>query len=375
MFDRPLEDARALVGREAQMTELAARLKPGTDFLVEGPHRHGKTSLLNAALVAFTNRERGVAVRVDCAGVLTAADFVRRMEDAYERAWAEGSVEELLVERLESLPFRLTGAEAMKPAARLEGLLDVATEVAELTGQHGVVAFDEIQDVLAVPGIVDALGNARNRGTNRIGYVFAGRDLSTAQHGLWSKRAPTVTVGPIESVLFAGEIMRRFAATGRDAGEAAKVIATLGAGHPQRTSLLASQLWELTADGNRATVATARMAIEQSLARCGPEFDVRWNALHGNERRVAVAIANDIAPQGTRAQRATGLASFGAAQRALQGIKSSGVAQTRDERTTLTDPLFAEWLRRRYSQTPAEPDWQTLRRRAELQRGGITRGM
>jgi hypothetical protein len=57
----------------------------------------------------------------------------------------------------------------------------------------------------------------------------------------------------------------------------------------------------------------------------------------------------------------------------LQGIKASGVAQVRDERTTLTDPLFAEWLRRRYSQAPAEPDWQALRQQRErLERGGMT---
>ncbi len=99
---------------------------------------------------------------------------------------------------------------------------------------------------------------------------------------------------------------------------------------------------ELTAEGERATIATARAAIDNALIRCAPELDVRWNALYANERGVAVAFANGIAPQGTRAQRATGLASFGAAQRALQGLKASGVARTVGEQTILTDPLFAE---------------------------------
>lgn len=90
---------------------------------------------------------------------------------------------------------------------------------------------------------------------------------------------------------------------------------------------------------------------------------------------MAVAIAQDLAPQGTRAQRVTGLAGYGAAQRAFQGLKSSGVARVQEQRTALTDPLFAEWLRRRYQQAVAEPNWQALRRqRAELQRG-ITRRM
>ena len=175
--------------------------------------------------------------------------------------------------------------------------------------------------------------------------------------------------------MFAGEVTRRFADTDRDAGEAAHVIASVGVGHPQRLSLLAAQLWALTPEGGRATIAMARAAIHNALLRCTPEFEVRWNALHSNERRVAVAIASGIAPQGTRAQRATGLASFGAAQRALQGVKASGVARTDGDQTTLTDPLFAEWLRRRYQQGPPEPNWQALRRRAELERGIGHRGM
>jgi hypothetical protein len=371
-FDRPVEDARALIDRENELAQLEAALEPGGVVLVEGPHRHGKTSILSVALAEIAARESALAVRIDCAGVLTATDFVRRVEAAYARAWADGSVEEALVERLESLPFRLAAVESSDATARLTGLLEVATEVAEL-GHRVVVSFDEVRDVFAIPEIVGAMGSARASAADQLSYAFGGPDLSAVEQSLWSEPTATVTVGIVDPLLFAGEITRRFEDTGRDAGEAARVIATAGAGHPQRTSLLAAQLWELTADRERATVATASAAIERSLARCTPEFDVRWNALHSNERRVAVAIANEIAPQGTRAQRATGLTSFGAAQRALQGIKSSGVAQTRDERTTLTDPLFAEWLRRRYSQAPAEPDWQALRQqREQLERGGMT---
>jgi hypothetical protein len=375
VVDRPLEDASTLVGRETQLAQLTGALEDGADVLVEGLDRHGKTSLVNAALAAFAGRQNSLAVLIDCAAVLTATDFVRRVEHGYARAWAEGSVEEALVERLEAVPYRLAGAEAKNPAARVEELVVVAAELAEPGGRRVVLSFDEVQDALAVPEIFDLLKRARGRSNDRVSYAFAGPDLSAMEQGLWSEHAARVIVATIDPILFAREITRRFADTGRDAGEAAKVIAIVGAGHPQRSSLLASQLWELTAGGEPATIATAKAAIEWALVRCVPEFDVRWSALHSNERRVAVAIANEIAPQGTRAQRATGLASFGAAQRALQGIKSSGVAQTRDERTTLTDPLFAEWLRRRYSQIPVEPDWQALRRRAEPQRHGITRGM
>jgi uncharacterized protein len=373
VFDRPLEDAEQLVGRSVELSELISAIGARQDAIVAGPQRHGKTSLVNAALAASVDAAGGLGVRVDCAGVLTAADLARRLEAAYARAWAAGTVEEALVERLEALP--LLSSDTADPAARLTSLLEVAPGVARQTHSRALIALDEVQDALALPALAGLLEAVKSRGGTQLGLVFIAPELPTEALATVVDRSASVSVGPIEPGVFGEEIVRRFAATGRDAGEAGQVIATVGAGHPQRSSLLAAELWDLTGDGQQATVATARAAIEQALTRCEAEFEVRWSALHGNERRVAVAIANEIAPQGTRAQRATGLAGPGAAQRALQGLKASGVARARQDGTTLTDPLFAEWLRRRHSQAPVEPDWQALRRRAELRRGGIRRGL
>ena len=326
---------------------------------------------MNAALAEFATQGAVVALRVDCAGVLTVADLARRVEEACATGWASGSLEARFVERLEAASFVL--ADAQTPAARLESLLDVVADVVDEHDGRAVIALDEVKDALAVQPITEALLGARERMSDRVGWVFVGPDLSSAEQGLWTPRARAVEVGRLDATRFAVEVARRFAVGGRDAGEAAQVVAAVGAGHPQRSSLLAAQLWELTPEDFRATVPMAQIAINRALARTAPEFELRWNALHGNERRVAVAIANGIAPQGTRAQRATGLASVSAAQRALQGVKASGVAKTDGDQTTLTDPLFAEWLRRRYPQAPPEPGWQALRQRAE--RGGIRRGM
>jgi hypothetical protein len=376
VFDRPLDTPDALIGRDQHLAALAGALAQGSDAVVVGPHRHGKTSVVNAALAEFASTDGCVALRVDCGGVLTVADFVRRVQDAYAAAWANGPVEDSLLERLDAVSFLLTGAEAGSSVRRLEAVLDVVGDVAGSVDARAVVALDEVQDALAVPEIVDALRAAGERGADRVGWMYVGPELSSADGSLSGARAQVVEVGALDPGMFAVEVTRRFADTGRDAGEAAQVIAAVGSGHPQRSSLLAAQLWELTPTDFRATVLMARMAIDNALVRCAPEFEVRWDALHGNERRVVVAIANGIAPQGTRAQRATGLASVSAAQRALQGIKASGVARAEEDQTTLTDPLFAEWLRRRYPQAPPEPSWQALRR-GRLERGighrGITR--
>lgn len=372
VFDRPLESREQLVGRESELADLNAAINSSRSALVEGPNRHGKTSLVNAALAEFSAAERGLAVRVDCAGVLTISDVIRRLEEAYARAWADGAVEQALIERLQGLPLRLAIEGAASPESHLAQLLMVAGEVAEQASCRVALCFDEVADALAAPEVSEAIQQSWSTGEGRVGFVLAGPELSGLD---WTAGAWTVRVETIEPSVFSGELERRFAETGRDAGEAASALMSAGAGHPQRTSLLAAQLWEVTGEGVRATIANAQEAIDRALALCAPELELRWQSLHSNERRVAVAIAQDLAPQGTRAQRVTGLAGYGAAQRALQGLKGSGVARAREQGVVLSDPLFAEWLRRRYQQAAPEVNWQALRRqRAELQRG-ITRRM
>jgi hypothetical protein len=365
VFDRPLEDGHALVGRAEELARLRDAIARGGRAVVEGAHQHGKTSLVNVALAGVAGAERALAVRVDCAGVLTEADLAQRLEAAYAGAWADGETEAALVERLDALSFRTS----MEGGARLAQLLAVPQEVAERCGCDAIVCFDDFPDALAIENVADKVESAAG---GHISYVYAGAELASRQ---LVADEDVLSLGVIDPSLFAEHIALRFEETARDAGEAANAIATIGAGHPQRTSLLAAQLWELTGEGERATVAGARVAIEQALVRCAPEFEVRWQALHSNERRVAVALARELAPQGTRAQRATGLAGYGAAQRALQGLKSSGVARADQDRTTLTDPLFAAWLRQRYERIPAEPGWEALRRMRAQQRLGISRRM
>ncbi|HTU62456.1 MAG TPA: hypothetical protein VMF89_28545 [Polyangiales bacterium] len=376
VFDRPLDTRAELTDRDQQLAALAEAFSQRRSTFVEGLPRHGKTSVVNVALADFASSERHAALRIDCSGVLTVADLVRRVEDAYAAAWATGAIEEALIERLDAVSFQVAGADAENTERRLQTLLELMVDVASAHDGRAVVALDNVHDVIAVPKIADAVRAARQRGGDRVSWVFTGPRAFEGEQGLRTRGSRMVEVGALDPAMFADEVIRRFEATGRDAGETAQVIASVGAGHPQRSSLLAAQLWALTPEGGRATVAMARAAIDNALIRCSPEFEIGWNALHRNERRVAVAIANGIAPQGTRAQRATGLASVSAAQRALQGVRNSGVASVEGDPTALTDPLFAEWLRRRYPQAPPEPGWQALRR-AGLERGlghrGITR--
>jgi len=58
VFDRPLEDAEQLVGRSGELSELISAVGARQDAIVAGPQRHGKTSLVNAALAGSVGRLR-----------------------------------------------------------------------------------------------------------------------------------------------------------------------------------------------------------------------------------------------------------------------------------------------------------------------------
>jgi hypothetical protein len=355
VFDTPVPPAE-LVGREGEL-DAVLELAQGTALvLVEGPHRHGKTSLVGAAADRWRENANALTVRIDFAGILTKEEAVDRIKSAMVAAHVEP-----------------TGA-----SPRLEELLEAIARIAEDSGERAMVCFDEFHDAVAVPGLVERIGSYTERHRQHLACVLAGIEL-TAIPEVSTADADTavIPVGRIDRDLLVEAIRDKFEATGRDAGDASWIVASAGAGHPQRTNLIAWHLWEHTAVGGRAGVREADAAVDAALRFCTPEFESEWRALHGNERRVAVAIANELAPQGTRALRATGLAGFGAAQRALKGLQTRGTAHLgEDGSVTVTDPLFARWLAREHQLVAQEPDWRALQhQRLERQRRrGLERG-
>jgi len=137
-----------------------------------------------------------------------------------------------------------------------------------------------------------------------------------------------------------------FHADGLDPGEALVDIVIAGAGHPQRTMLLAHHLYELVSEEPHGDDLAAR-ALELALAETADVHQATWEALVRAERGVLVALADGLGPTGQRAARehATPRSSM---QRALNRLADDEQHVVRDgDGSRLLDPLRAEWLRRR----------------------------
>ena len=162
-------------------------------------------------------------------------------------------------------------------------------------------------------------------------------------------QAKPLALPPIAPELLAESIARHFAESDRTAGEGGQAVASLGAGHPQRTMLLAWQLWELTPRGGVATLELAHEALAQVIADRRPELDAAWRSLSTVEQRVAVAVAHGLAPSGSRAQRATGIRNRSAAGQAANALVAAGhFRRNADGHVQLVDPLLASYLRSRH---------------------------
>jgi hypothetical protein len=178
-------------------------------------------------------------------------------------------------------------------AAGVHELLELPVEVAKRSDRRAVVYLDEFQDVLAVPGLDGLLrSHIQHHGSN-VTYVFAGSEPSMLRE-LFSDRFRRPLYGQahpfrlrrISTEALFDHVARRFSDTGKDAGDAGAEIVLLGAGHPQRTILLAWHLWELTTVGP-ATRADATAALAATLRARKPELDAAWPVMTANERRVA----------------------------------------------------------------------------------------
>jgi uncharacterized protein len=368
-FETPLEHASDLAGRERELAELAHLTRSGTYTLVEAPRRYGKTSLLKAAAELWRENEQGLAVHVDFSEILTIEEAARRVRVAYEQQGDHGHARRMLSEALRSVRVRLGPVEigplaspsaVLDHAAGLHELLELPVEVAKRSDRRAVVYLDEFQDVLAVPGLDGLLrSHIQHHGSN-VTYVFAGSEPSMLRE-LFSDRsrplygqAHPFRLGRISTEALFDRVARRFSDTGKDAGDAGAEVVLLGAGHPQRTILLAWRLWELTT-GGPATRADATAALAATLRARKPELDAAWRAMTANERRVAIAVAHGLAPTGARAQRATGIATRSAAQQSLRALLERGdVERSEAGQTTLVDPLLAARLRQQHDLiTPA----------------------
>lgn len=364
-FSGPLAPEQ-MIDRDPEADDLLALSQGGHSFRLVGPRRYGKTTLLRRVLEAAESQ--GMAtVLVDLQDVLSIAEIVVRIERAYDRLRGplRSRVENFL--RTWNIGVALGGGgftatlqrnPNVDPEAVLLRLLELPSALFERDGTTSLVAFDEIQDVLAVRGADGKIRSVIQHQTDAATYAFAGSAPGVMEQLFADPKRPLLDqavprqLAPLPLADVGTYVSDGFERTGREVGAALAPLLEFTRGHPQRSMMLAHYLWERTARGEPADEGAWLSALDQAAVDAAPLMRAIWGALTLNERRVARALAVVSTPlysEETAAAVGIQRTSIG---KALESLVAKADVIDEAGRPRLTDPMFELWLQRR-GLTPA----------------------
>ncbi len=358
-YQGPVDPAH-LIDRRSELDSLQRAAANRVAIRLAAPRRFGKTSVLDAH--AAMMREAGHrAVRVDFSQVGSLADAAARVTLAFSalpadprRAvgrWATRLGVSVAGISVSPAPRPVQADEARH--ALLE-LLDLPRTLYEADAGLTVVCLDEFQDLLVADDALDGLVRSviQHHG-DAAAYVYAGsqpslmRSLFADRERPFYGQARPLELGGLPADEAGHDIEGLMVEAGIDPGPAVDEVVALGAGHPQRTMLLAHHLFELLRADQRGD-DPAREALERALDETQDVHQGVWDNSSRLERLVLLALAEGRAPTGDRiaAEHRVARSSL---HDALNRIAEDGqhVERTPHAGPRLVDPLLGAWLLRR----------------------------
>lgn len=291
---------------------------------------------------AFFGRELGVSL-----------EALAGRPDDYRAALAEARVFSELDRALRADLLSLCSVPATPRTAQLA--LGLPERLAAATGQYCVVAWDEFQELAKLPpsrGGVLTMARAIWQRHQRTTYVICGSERGLLRQLVTSERSPFfqhfdfLELGPMTPA-DARELLRKSAPPGRaiPAPVARQAVEVLG-GHPFYLQLFGEVI---TGDEPPYDTGLVRQVYSELLftrtGRLALYFAREFDRLVGSAATLAATLeALAGGPLRTmEVARRTG-ASSGAAVRYLERL-GDAIVRDEDQCWSLTDPVFAMWLR------------------------------
>jgi uncharacterized protein len=373
--DRPIP-ASQMIGRRDDVRELATGLEQGTNLVVVGPRRTGKTSVCEAALTRVKGRGLYVAA-VDLFRLADAAELAealaaavldnrsgtrralvkaRRLGRAALTAAQASAVVKMRDQLGDGVELVVTpGLAQSNPNAALAAALELPERIAVADNKRMVIFFDEFQEVAGDRrpyGDPDALTKRMRaifQRSDHVSQLFAGslehvmRDLFTPTRRALSGYGSFKELRSIDPDEWRDGLAERFDADDCDlAPGTVERIVELGEGHPRVTMLIAQQT-------HLASVLLGTRKIELSTVELGYRA-----ALDGDEAALEETVAHirSLHKRGLLMARrvATGAALHsglrsGEGDRALKALRAAGIVEHEERgRWRIVNPLLRRYL-------------------------------
>jgi uncharacterized protein len=293
--DEPIP-ASQMIGRAEDVREVSSALAGGTNLILAGPRRTGKTSVCDAALLRAKARGLYVAsidlfaiaddaelAEALASAVLSNRPAMRKLLPKARRfgrqtlTAAQGALVMKMQGQLgDAVELALTpGLAAQDPQRALGDALELPQRVALADGKRCIVFFDEFQEIASSRkpyGDPDALTKRMRaifQRSSQVSYLFAGslehvmRDLFAPQRRAFSGFGGFYPLRPISEEDWQKGLEERFQADGcKISQEALRRIVYLGELHPRVTMLIAQQTHFLS-------VLLDRLEIDRALVQQG----------------------------------------------------------------------------------------------------------
>jgi uncharacterized protein len=373
--DQPIP-ASQMIGRSTDVREIATGLAAGSNLIVAGPRRSGKTSVCDAALVRL-GRRGFYTISVDLFRIATAAELaealvvatianrsaLRRVLHQTRRAGrliADALQTSAMLKSKAQLGEEIEiafqpGLASRDPDRYLDYALALPGRIADADGVQAVLFLDEFQEVGSPNepyGDSDRLTKRMRaifQRTANVSYLFAGslehlmRDLFTPTERALHQFGGFHDLRPIDDDAWQAGIGERFAADDCEAApDAIQRIIEYGEGQPRSTMLIAQKCHLTTLELDTRTVDLA--VVEQGLLTAMAADRVAHEQILERIRRahkLGLVIAERIA-SGQPVYR--GL-SRGAVRRALDTLRDAGIIESHGRgEWRLSNPLLRRYI-------------------------------
>jgi uncharacterized protein len=356
-------EAADVIDRDAELRRMLDSAESANNSRLLAPREYGKTSLLRK-LLHLARQDGWEAVYVDFFGILTLADAAGRIERAYRdqlqpelATWFEAQRRRFTKFRIGGGPVPASADIDPNPNAE-DPLLDrlaMPRRILEKRGTRTLVVFDEFQDVLSARDDADEVirSEIQHQGL-AASYVFAGSDvgmmraLFSDRRKAFYRQAARLDLAPLEDGPLGEFIADRFTGTGKAVlAEALRALLDRAQGHPRAAMLLAHELWARTEPGGSAGVEIFEAAEGEALAKAAVDLRSIWRGFTKSEKGIITALARGEAPFSRNRSDAGGRGA--PAQKAMETLIDLGEVVEQGGEYRVTDPFFAELVRRSWS--------------------------
>lgn len=383
--DEPLKPG-SLIGRSDDIAEITNRLKLGSNVILSAPRRTGKSTVCDAVTAELRNDHDCYAVAVDLFGLdgsdqladaliestmsvrpaLRKAIYAARQagKTIYESLGVTLGAKLLATGELDGLEISLLPALPSDPRKHLQYALELPERIAAADGKRLILYVDEFQAIQRIGDnqgsggatvLKEQMRKAFQRSHN-VSFLFAGSLEHMMRALLSDKSEPFFNFGgfhslhPITRQEWRDGIVARLAQA--DLGITPVALDSIidhGTGHPRATMLVAQHAYEaaVLSDADAITSDTAALAYEAALLSERPRHEQMVERIQQIStkavNRIALRIITTLAAGGAPYASARNPSE---PTRALHALRDTGFIARVDEAWRLTDPLFAEYLRR-----------------------------